>query len=138
MRVTADDYMTTAIIDEAFRVQDELRILMFNFLSRIVTLVNPNTAAGTYTIPYPELINIIERNIDELAKGGYASSDMQPTVEWLGELNDVRRLSHLDVNRWFESVELITNLVYAVSYRGLITGNFSAGNNRTRQNLRSV
>ncbi len=138
MRVTANDYMTTDIIDEAYRAQDELRLLMLQLLSRIVTLSTPDTSKKELTIPFPNLINTIERNIDALSSGGYASSDMEPTVVWHGELNDLRRLSYLDVNRWFESIEKMTELVYSINYRGLVTGKFTTGNNRTRQAVRSV
>lgn len=138
MRVTANDFMTTDIIDEVYRVQEELRLKMLELINRIVYITKPNTTAKTLTIPFPELINIIERNIDAFTIGGYMPSDMQPTVNWQGELFDLRRLDYTDVNRWFESIELLTELIESIETRSLITGTFATGNDRTRQLIRSV
>jgi len=138
MRVTAVDFMSPELIGAAYGAQSDLRQLFEGLLSRAVTLAQPDVSAGIFTVPFPDLINIIERNIDALSANGYMPGDMQPTVEWQGELNDLRRLDYTDVNRWFESIELITGLAWAVSYRGLITGNYSTGSDRTRQIIRTV
>ena len=138
MRVTANDCMSPELIDEVYYAQDGLRQLFMDLLSRPVALAQPDTSASVYTIPFPDLINTIERNLDALSANGYKPGNMKPSVSWLGELNDLRRLDYTDVNRWFESVELITDLAWAVSYRGLITGNYSSGSDRTRQTLRTV
>jgi hypothetical protein len=130
--------MSTYIIDAAYDAQNALRGLFADLLSRDIRLTKPNTGAGVFTIPFPDLINVIERNIDALSAGGYRPGDMAPTMNWQGELNDARRLDYTDVNRWFESAELITDLVWAIGARGLITGRFSTGDNRTRQILKSV
>lgn len=138
MRVTANDYMTPDIIDGAYNEQQRLRRLFFDLIQRIVELSEPDTALGNHTIPYPTLINVVERNIDKLTAGGYRPSNMQNTVDWKGELNDLVRFSYRDVNRWFETFEQLEGLIYSIVYRGLITGNFSTGNDRTRQIIRSV
>lgn len=138
MRVIATDYMSTDIINEAYRVQENLRLEMLELINRIVYITKPNTTAGILTMPFPELINIIERNIDAFTVGGYMPPDMQPTVDWKGEFFDMRRLSYIDVNRWFETIERISALIKSIESRALITGKFATGNDRMRQIIRSV
>lgn len=138
MRVTPQDYMTTDILDEAYSEQLRLKRLFFDLIQRVVTLSTPDTTQGVYTIPFPSLINIVEQNINALIAGGYRPSNMQNTVDWKGELNDLVRFSYRDVNRWFETFEQLEQLIYSIVYRGLVAGNFSAGNDRTRQILRTV
>ena len=112
--------------------------MMQTHLQRTVVISEPNTSQGTYTTPFPALINIIEQNLDAIAAGGYRPSDMLATVRWMGEQNDIVRLSYRDVNRWFESMRLIEELILGIGERLLITGAFSAGGDRTRQNIRTV
>jgi len=138
MMVTANDNMSIDIFNEAYNNQMYVRQLFIDITKRIVELIEPDTSTGIATIPYPDLINIIERNIDTLIAGGYRPPNMQNTVDWLGEMNDFRRLSYLDVNRWFESLEQLEGLIYGIAYRSLLTGNFGTGNNRTRQIIRTV
>ena len=68
---TAEDFMTPGIIYDAYNYQVECQQLFMTLLSRPVTLIQPDTSAGVYTIPFPSLINVIERNIDALAANGY-------------------------------------------------------------------
>lgn len=138
MRVTADDYMTTEIIDMAYENQVYLKDKFLEMLGRIVLLSKPDTSKGIYTIPFADFINIIEENINALIRGGYIPSGMKNTVNWKGELNDLKRLSYLDINRWFETFEQLEKLIYSIVYRTLITGAFSTGNDRTRQLIRTV
>lgn len=137
MRVTSDDFLTTDLLDIVWYEQEKLRLIMLDVLGRLVTIQKPDTSAGVYTVPFPSLINIIERNLDRFTEGGYYPLTMEPTVTWKGEFNDLRRLSYLDVNRWFISIELLTELTYSIGFRSLITGNFTTGNDRTRQVIRS-
>jgi len=138
MRVTASDSMTTGILTEAYAEQQKAQRLFFDLIQRTVALVEPDTTEEDYTLPFPSLINVIEQNINALTADGYRPSDMENTVEWKGELNDMVRFSYRDVNRWFTSGELINALIHGIAARMLITGTFTAGGNRTRQAVRSV
>ena len=138
MRVTAEDYMTIEIFNTAFAQQENVRDMFFNMLQRIVNIDIPDTSKNIKTIPFPALINIIEQNIDILASEGYRPINMEDTIEWLGELKDERKFDYTDVNRWFESLELLEILIHGTVHRIPITGNFTTGSDRTRQVLRKV
>jgi hypothetical protein len=142
MRVSANDYLSVEIFEAAYAAQEQMRLLLIRLIQRYVIIVKPDTSLHIKTIPFPALINIIENNIETLTSGGYTPSNMEPTVQWLGERFDIRNLNHTDVNRWFISMEQLEQLLYSIAYRGLITGNFtpntSYGQFRTRQIIRTV
>ncbi|MDR2183330.1 MAG: hypothetical protein LBE55_04075 [Clostridiales bacterium] len=96
-----------------------------------------NTAMGMMTIPTPDFINQIERNIDALA-GAAPPAAMRPTRTWLGEGRDAPMLSHRDANRWFESLRLIRASLFGRSHDFKATGSYAAGNCAIRQRIRSV
>lgn len=91
-----------------------------------------------YNYPFPSLINTIERNIDSFTALGYTSDEMEKTVLWKGELNDRVRFSYKDVNRWFKSCDILTAITHSATDWAVITGNFTSGNNRIRQIIRTV
>jgi len=136
--VTAVDFMRLEYIVNAVANQHEVASLFFSALDRRVVIHDPDMSAGAYTIPFPDLVNIIEDNITALSAGGYRPPDMEPTRHWLGEDSDAPFLSYRDVNRWYVSSEQLAALIEAISKRLLITGTFTAGSNRTRQLIRSV
>ena len=136
MRIISTDRWNTSILDTAYDEQVRIQQVFFNIINRVVYLSKPDTTLGEYTIPYPTLINVVEDNINALIAGGYRPSNMQNTVNWKGELNDLIRFSYKDVNRWFETFEQLEGLIYSIAYRSLITGNFNTGNNRNLQILR--
>lgn len=138
MRVTASDYMSIEIYNKAYAFQLSLQQLFMIALLRTVILAVTDTSEGTETIPFADLINIIERNIDRLVAGGYRPSLMQDTMTWLGERHDLRALDYTDINRWFESMEMIQELIESISSRALITGNYTTGSDKTRQIIRAV
>ena len=138
MRVTPNDNMTIEIYNEAYTRQISVSQLFYNLLQRSVSLIEPNTTPGLLTVPFAALINIIERNIDTLAADGYMPQEMKSTRNWQGGENDDPRLSYFDVNRWFESMELLERLIHGIANRRLITGTYSTGGDRTRQTLRTV
>lgn len=117
MRVTANNYLTLGLLGEVWNHQLDLQNLFLLELQRLVVLTTPDTSAQEATIPFCSLINIIERNIDTFAAHGFRHPSMQNTVTWLGGLADTRRLDFTDVNRWFESVELIGDVVEGASQR---------------------
>ena len=138
MRVTANDYMSIEIFGQAYGYQERLRLLFFDLIQRVVHLAAPGTAAGEYTIPFPALVNVIERNIDTLHSGGYRPAGARNTATWLGEYSDEIRFTYQDVNRWFETFEQLEALIYCVAYRSLRTGTFTSGINYNRQLIRTV
>lgn len=99
-RFTGDDFMSHEIIAELNRQMQELALM------RGVSIISLATGQGILMGATIHFFNSIERNIDALA-GSSPPMGMQPTRTWLGEYNDVPLLSYRDVNRWFESVELI-------------------------------
>lgn len=136
--LTANDFMDIAYIhqaaaDQAF-LQDAMRLL----LDRSVPLSPVDPAADMTAIPYPALLNLIERNIDALTANGYLPSNMLPTRQWLGEVRDAPRLDYADINRWFDSFRKIYEMILGISRRLLITGTFDTGNDKTRQWIRTV
>jgi len=73
---------------------------------RPVTLLRLDLSAGIATVPTPQFINVIEQNLLRLA-GNPRPAGMQGTRNWLGEDRDWRWLNYRDVNRWFESLEIL-------------------------------
>ena len=112
-----------------------LRESIFGALA--VPVVNINTAMGMTTIPTPDFVNQIERNIDALADGAPPVA-MQPTRTWLGEGRDAPLLSFRDANRWFESLALIRQSLLGRGHDFKATGSYVAGNCSLRQRIRSV
>lgn len=135
-KIAAQDFMTVDILAEIGLEQEKLRELMKELIDREVSLTQADLSKGNYTMPFPSLINIVERNFDRFMAGGYVSSEMGKTVVWKGELNDRPRFSYKDVNRWFESCEILTAIAHSVANWAVITGNFASGDNRIRQLIR--
>ena len=130
--VTSRDFMTPELISGAYEAQCALAGLFEEKLSRTVAL-EAVVLDGTFTIPFPRLINSVENNLAVLALGGYSPNRMQPVRRWLGENADAPRLCYLDVNRWYQSAQQIEELIYGICGRMLRTGTFSSGESRTFQ-----
>lgn len=77
-----------------------------NVLGGITPITMLLVGPGTLTVPTPQFVNTIERNLDELA-AGTSVAGLEPTKTWLGEDRDGRFLDYKDVNRWFESLRLL-------------------------------
>ena len=154
MRFTANDMMVridgfNAFI-AAYEAQEEVRQLFWESLQRAVTIISPHNTATQFSmgtnpmlwLPIPELINVVERNLDTLSSSGYRPTGMQQTRNWLGETHDTPRLDFNDVNRWFITIEQLKDLINSILHRGLITGNYGANTSvgafRTHQILRLV
>lgn len=136
--LTANDYMDIKYIKQANADLEYLRAVMLSLLDREVVLPPIGVESDIYVIPYPEFINLIERNIDVLISNGYMPSNIEPTRNWLGELKDKERLKYSDVNRWFDSFKKINAMIMGTYQRVMTTGTFRTGEDRTRQLIRTV
>ena len=133
--LTAEDFMSIdhmRQLNAEFESLEDLRKRIFGTDAGI-TLIN--VAQGTQTIPTPQFINIIERNIDTLT-GATPLYGMEPTKTWLGESRDLEFLNYKDVNRWFESLNLIRASLMGRGYDFKVTGSFYVGSNKLRQKIR--
>jgi len=138
-RVTRSDFLSIELFKAILDRMELLRQLMEREFDKRVLFNEIDVSCGKRVVPLPQLINALERNLDLLAHGGYGAGQMQPTMEWNGELNDRRRLSFEDVNRWIESLQIMNNVVRGIFARMLVTRNgLHCGGDRTRQKLRSV
>ena len=124
--VTALDSLEIWMIDKAKRYQERLRILVLEYIGRNVILEEIDVARGHRTIPFAEYINAIERNLKNLV-GTDVPEHMVSTVTWHGELLDDRRLDYTDVNRWFNIMYLLRNLLETFSRRFITTAKFYSG-----------
>ncbi len=136
--VTAGDYMKIEYLDLLKLYFFQIRDLFYSKLKRPVLIQSIDTSGRYYTVPFETYINIIERNIDALTAEGYTPLEWQPTKIWLGEHLDRPKLDFNDVNRWFSTLRQLEDMIKGMADRLLITGTFTAGDNRTRQFLRTV
>ena len=138
-RVTRNDFLTIELFEEILNAMEQLRQLMEREFNKRTLFNAVDVSAGRGTVPLPQLINALERNLDLLAHGGFGGGQMQPTVTWHGETNDQRRLSFEDVNRWLESLQIMNNVVSGILARQFAVRNdVYCGNNRTRQKFRNI
>ncbi len=138
-KLTSTDTLKIEYITKLFQMQLLIQEIFLDTLGRNIDLTQIDTSKGEYTIPYPSFINVIERNLDALVANGYRPSTMRPTRTWLGETKDLPRLNNLDdVNRWFETLQLLEQLIISISQRTPVTGVCIVGSDRTRQVIRTV
>jgi hypothetical protein len=137
-RVDATAFMSIELFGEILASAERLRLLMREHFNRQIVFNSTNISAGIGTVPLPQLINALERNLDLLAQGGYGAGEMQPTKTWHGETNDTQRLDYTDVNRWIETVDLIDRVINGIVARMPITGRSMTTGDRNSQIIRRV
>jgi len=101
------DFMKIEYIVQLNAEMQRLANLRNRIIGGVAAINLPNVSQSVSTIPTPSFINLIERNIDVLAAGIEVRS-MKPTRIWLGENRDNPLFSFDDVNRWVESLDLIS------------------------------
>ena len=138
IRVTQNDFMSIELIELVLDKQQNVVKLFNDLLGYHVVIEGVDTSDGIKTVPFPAMINAIERNVGALKFFEHMPRTVEPTVHWLGERNDSPRLSYRDVNRWFESLEIIESMIRSIYSRSPITGSHASGPCRTSQILRRV
>ena len=99
-RFTADDFLN---IEDFRQIEDEIA----KIANKRGVLVQPlDLSQGVATIPMASFINIIEKNISALTEG-LSIDGLEPTKTWMGEDGDENWLDYKDVNRWFDTLEII-------------------------------
>ena len=96
MTFIADDFLEVAVLERLNELFAEVAGL------RGVALTPLDLSRGTATVPTASFINTIERNLEQLGAAG--------TKVWLGEDSDAVWLDYRDVNRWFNSLELLRRI----------------------------
>jgi hypothetical protein len=135
---TRQDYLSIEDIRALNTEMAALAALREDIFGAVATpVVDINTVHGINTVPTPNYINQIERNIDALA-GAAPPAVMEPTRTWLGENRDVPGPSFRDANRWFESLVLIRASFFGRRHDFKATGSYVAGSCAIRQRIRSV
>ena len=117
------DYQTVGLLDG---YQKQIVPLVLKHLDRAVHLEGIDLSAGFGTPAFADFINIIERNT-RLILGADTVEGTRPTVIWRGGLYDMRRLSYLDVNRWFHSLQLLHRLILGMIPTEFETGEWETG-----------
>jgi hypothetical protein len=131
-----DDFMSIAIIEAFNEKLAGAAALLKDALGVDAGIAAPDVSQGVYAIPFASYVNRIENALVKLTAGGFYPAGMIPPTVWKGELEDERFLDFNDVNRWFDSLRQIEDLIRAAKARALITGNYFTGGDRTRQVLR--
>lgn len=132
--ITDRDYLELWIFETVKEYQEQLRVLVLEHLGRNVILEEIDVSRGFRTIPFAEYINVVERNLRHLV-GTDVPEYMTKTIDWHGGLLDDRRLDYTDVNRWFEIIRLLYELILTFQKRYLMTGTFYTGVNPDLQLL---
>jgi len=134
--IKPEDASTTSlelwIIELALEYQRKLKPIVLEYLHRNVFLETYNLNKGMKTIPYKELINVIENNLRMLV-GTDVTHEMQAMVYWQGGLRDDKFLDYSDVNRWFETMNHLIWYINFMSPRYLETNVFYSGVNPDHQ-----
>lgn len=130
--VTPEDFLEINILEKVYEHQQYLKELIFENLKQNIILTNIDLSNGIRTIPFPDLINKIEQNLEVLSIN-YKELGIPGTVEWLGGILDHRLLDYTDVNRWFKIMRLLEEMIIMIPQRIPVTGTFRTGVNRTRQ-----
>ena len=125
-RLTSSDFLEMWMIQRVKAYQEQLRLLVLEYIGRNVVLEDIDVSLGSRTVPFAEYINVIERNLKNLV-GTDVPEHMVSTLTWHGELRDDRRLDYNDVNRWFDIMRLLRDLLQTFSNRFMSTGRFHCG-----------
>ena len=128
--IKAEDAATTClnlwIINLALEYQKQLRDIVQEYLDRNVYLDEYDMSKGIETIPYRQLLNTIENNLRMLVATDI-TPDMEPMRFWYGGVRDEKFLDFADVNRWFETMNLLIRFINTMSIRYLETNVFYTG-----------
>ena len=101
-----------------FGANDFLEVAVFERLNELfaevggirgVAAVPLDLSQGMATVPTAAFVNVIERNLDALARGA-PPAGMESTKTWLGGDADEAWLDYRDVNRWFDSLERLRRI----------------------------
>ena len=105
-RLTRFDYMNFGHIREVAGHMERIRLLKGQLFGINFALGSIHLALDMLTFPTPAFFNIIERNIGILALGNEPQG-LPPTRTWYGENRDNPRMDYRDINRWYESLDMI-------------------------------
>ena len=119
-------YLTLEVIKLVFEYQRRLRRVVLEYLNRNVFLIEPDLSEGTKTIPYQELFNAIETNLRNLVAADMTIG-MEFTKIWHGGLRDEKFLDYTDVNRWFETMQLLHRYIMSIQKRYYTANAFYLG-----------
>ena len=132
---TADDFFEIEDVGRVIAAQRRCADLLRDFMGVDVHLIGVNTNMGTLTVPLVGFISAIEANFRALTQRNQPAA-MQPCVTWLGERRDARFFDYTDVNRWFETCELIEDMILGRGQNLRVAGTYCAGSNHTAQMVR--
>jgi len=139
MRVTKSDYLTVEVMNFVLDGLAGVKRLLGEVFDVHVSLALCETPVEVGTVPFPKLINALERDLDKLAATGFDGGAMQERMTWYGEFFDRRRLDYTDVNRWLQSIELMNEVIASMAARWVRTsGSTIVSVDINRQLIRSV
>jgi len=120
------------IIDLVFQYQEQLRHLVLVYLDRNVFLEEFDMTGDIRTIPWKELFNAIETNLNHLVATDFVPG-MEFTKIWRGGVEDSKFLDYTDVNRWFATIQLLYRFIQSLQVRYYETNAFYLGMNPDHQ-----
>ena len=126
-------FLDVETLERLWRYQSEIARLILIYLGRTIHLEYFNIS-GFKQMPFAEVINIIERN-NRLILGADTVQGIIPMVIWYGGLLDHRRLSFLDVNRWFLTIRLLHRFIMGFAPRDFTTGDWETGEHLELQSI---
>ena len=139
MKVTENDFLTVEVMNYVLDGLADVRRLLAMLYDVQVNLRLGGRQVEVATVPFPMLINALERDLDMLAATGFDGGVMPKREVWYGELFDRRRLDYTDVNRWLSSIALMKRVIGAMVGRWVRTSvGVATGGNNNRQLIRSV
>ena len=126
-------FLDVETLERLWRYQNEIVRIILEYLGRTIHL-EPFNISGFKEMPFAEIINIIERN-NRLIAGADTVQGIRPMVIWRGGLLDHRRLSFLDVNRWFLTIDLLHRHIMGLVPRDFTTGDWETGDHLELQSV---
>jgi len=137
MTYTTDSILSIADLQALTIRQTEIAAAFLTHLDRRVRLQSPDLSRAAYTPAYPALFNTYEENLRQLLRG-YQTEEIMPPRVWQGEDMDKPRLSYVDANRWFGTLDALEGIIAGIGQRLPRTGTCHAAANRTRQAFRHI
>jgi len=128
----ANTALTIQIIELVFEYQDLLRGLVLEHLDRNVFLAEYDITGDIRTIPFKELLNAIETNLNHLVATDFTPG-MEFTKIWRGGIADEKFLDYTDVNRWFATIQLLYRYIQSLQVRYYETNAYYLGMNPDHQ-----
>lgn len=105
-KFTENSFMSINVIvqihDQTLRITERIRQS-----GTTIFINNIPTRLGMAVFAHHSLFTLIEENIAVLANVTNQRANIEPTRMWHGELDDIPRFCYKDVNRWFESLDII-------------------------------